>query len=193
MFATLAAEATDRGDEHTSIHFLWYRSMIEWFRGNWHRALELANEAYETGEQTQFPSTRGWKGRVAALIEADLGLVEQARASAHEGLAQSEAIGNEAFRLLCLGVLGRLELALGDVRAAGGYLRELPGRLLASGMNDPTQPIWADAIETLIVLGELEQARVYLDGLRAEIRGGREPMGGRVRAALPRHADGGRE
>ena len=175
MFATLAAEATDRGDEHTSIHSLWYRSMIEWFRGNWHRALELANEAYETGEQTQFPSTRGWKGRVAALIEADLGLVEQARASAHEGLAQSEAIGNEAFRLLCLGVLGRLELALGDVRAAGGYLRELPGRLLASGMNDPTQPIWADAIETLIVLGELGQARVYLEAYEQSSRGSGSP------------------
>ncbi len=170
MFATLAAEATARGDEHTGIHSLWYRSMIEWFRGNWHRALELAAEAYETGEQTQFPNTRGWKGRVAALIEADLGLVEQARASALGGLAQSEAIGNEAFRLLCLGVLGRLELALGDVRAAGGYLRELPGQLLEAGMNDPTQPVWADAIETLIALGELGQARMYLEAYEQSSR-----------------------
>jgi DNA-binding CsgD family transcriptional regulator len=41
-------------------------------------------------------------------------------------------------------------------------LRELPGRLLAGGMNDPTQPVWADAIETLIALGELGLARTYL-------------------------------
>ena len=30
-------------------------------------------------------------------------------------------------------------------------------------MNDPTLPVWADAIETLIALGELEQAGGYLD------------------------------
>ena len=30
-------------------------------------------------------------------------------------------------------------------------------------MNDPTQPVWADAIETLIALGELEQVREYLE------------------------------
>jgi hypothetical protein len=30
---------------------------------------------------------------------------------------------------------------LGDLDSAGGYLRELPRRLLAGGMNDPTLPI----------------------------------------------------
>ena len=96
--------------------------------------------------------------------------MERARASAEEGVAESDAVGNEAFRLLCLGVLGRLELALGDMRAAGGYLRELPERLLASGMNDTTQPVWADAIETLITLGELERARLYLDAYEENSR-----------------------
>src|SRR4029079_2343171 len=51
----------------------------------------------------------------------------------------------------------------GNLRAAAEYLRELPGRLVASGHHDPAQPIWADAIETLIALGELEQARTYLE------------------------------
>jgi DNA-binding CsgD family transcriptional regulator len=62
-----------------------------------------------------------------------------------------------------LGVLGRLELALGNLHAAGDYLRELPGRLLGGGLHEPAQPIWADAIETLIALGELELARTYLE------------------------------
>ena len=65
------------------------------------------------------------------------------------------------------GVLGRLELALGNLEAAGGYLRELPARFLAGGVNDPTAPLWADAIETLIALGELEQARAYLEPYEA--------------------------
>ena len=34
-------------------------------------------------------------------------------------------------------------------------------------MNDPTAPLWADAIETLIALGELEQARAYLEPYEA--------------------------
>ena len=34
-------------------------------------------------------------------------------------------------------------------------------------MNDPTPPVWADAIETLIALGELEQARAYLEPYEA--------------------------
>ena len=42
-------------------------------------------------------------------------------------------------------------------------LQRLPARLLSSGLSDPTQTIWADAIETLIALGEVEQARGYLD------------------------------
>ena len=35
---------------------------------------------------------------------------------------------------------GRLELALGNLEAAADYLRELPGRLLAGGLNDPAHP-----------------------------------------------------
>ena len=74
-----------------------------------------------------------------------------------------EANADEYFAIASLGVLGRLELALGNLEAAGGYLRELPGRLLAGGVNDPASPIWADAIEALASLGELEQARAYLE------------------------------
>ena len=72
-------------------------------------------------------------GRNKALVEADLGLVEQARASAEEGARPREASRERVVRVLNLGVLGRLELALGNLEAAGGYLRELPGRLLARG------------------------------------------------------------
>jgi DNA-binding CsgD family transcriptional regulator len=164
MFAVLEDETVARGDEQTRTHVLWYRSILEWFAGNWQFALELASEACGLGEQMRFASNGGWKGRVKALIEADLGLVKEARASAAEGLAEmQQGSRNEVFSLLCVGVLGRLELALGNVQEAGSYLSELPARLISSGLNDPTQPIWADAIETLVALGEVEQARVYLD------------------------------
>jgi DNA-binding CsgD family transcriptional regulator len=163
MFAVLEDETVARGDEQTRTHVLWYRSILEWFCGDWQLALELASEACGRGEQMRFANNGGWEGRVKALIEADLGLVNQARASAEEGLAEMQGFRNDVFSLLCLGVLGRLELALGNVQEAGRYLSELPARLISSGLNDPTQPIWADAIETLVALGEVERARVYLD------------------------------
>jgi DNA-binding CsgD family transcriptional regulator len=159
MLEELEASASARGDEVTRAHLLWYLSLVEWLAGRWQRAIELASAADEIAVSV----ARRWVGRVKGLVEADLGLVEEARASAEVGLAESRAGSSEAFRILTLGVLGRLELALGDFEAAGGYLRDLPGWLLAGGMNDPTLPIWGDAIETLVTLGELERAGAYLE------------------------------
>ncbi len=155
------SEAAARGHELMRSFLIWYLSMLEWLAGNWQRALDYAAAAHELSGQIQHQT--GFVGRTTALIETDLGLVEQARASADEGLAHARAYSNEIFVIVIHGVLGRLELTLGNLPAAGDYLRELPGRLLASGMNDPTQPVWADAIETLVALGELEQARSYLE------------------------------
>ena len=82
---------------------------------------------------------------------------------------------NEIFTYLILGVLGRVELALGNLEAAGGYLRDLPGRLL-EGCERPDAAVWADAIETLVALGELEQARATSSSTRST-RGAEEPLG----------------
>jgi DNA-binding CsgD family transcriptional regulator len=141
----------------------WYLALLEWYAGRWQHALEHAAAAHGLGAQTGFPHNLAWAGRVRALLEADLGLIDEARAHAEEGLAFSQSRQDEFFIIACLGALGRLELALGNLEAAGGYLRELPGRLLAGGVHDPGNPVWADAIETLVTLGDFEQARAYLD------------------------------
>jgi DNA-binding CsgD family transcriptional regulator len=155
-------EAAARGHEVTRMVVIWYLSLLEWIAGRWQLALDHATTAQELAEQMH-QTQGGWQGRVQALVEADLGLVDEARASAEDGLAFARVQSGEAFLIFTLGVLGRLELALGDLPAAGTHLRELPGRMLARGLNDPSQPVWADAIETLIALGELEQARTYLE------------------------------
>jgi ATP/maltotriose-dependent transcriptional regulator MalT len=163
MLDRLGSEAGARGDEITRVAARWYVSMLEWFAGNLHRALEHASEAFELGEQSDFPDSRAWGGRHKALVECDLGLVEQARISAQDGLAYSETKSGEVFAILCSGVLGRLELVLGNVQEAAAHLGELPERLLSAGLNDPTNPVWADAIETLIAVGDVERARAYLE------------------------------
>jgi DNA-binding CsgD family transcriptional regulator len=163
IFGDLEADMASRGDEGSRVEALWTLSMLEWLAGRWQRALDLAASAHELAEQIQFAHAAGWVGRVRALIETDLGLVDAARDSAEECLAFAEAGSNDFYAIIALGALGRLELALGNLDAAGTHLRELPRRLLAGGVTDPTAPVWADAIETLITLGELELAVSYLE------------------------------
>ena len=129
---------------------------------------------------------RSFTGRLRALAEADLGSAEAARASAAMGLEAAEEMSDREFEILILGVLGRLELMLGDVEAALGYLRDLPGQLLSTGYEDPTAPIWADAIEALIAGGELDAARGVLDAYEASAHRVGSPWGHGRRDALPR-------
>jgi DNA-binding CsgD family transcriptional regulator len=166
-FEELEAQAAARGDESTRLMVLWTLSMLEWIAGRLQTSLEHARMAHELTELSQHPHALAWVGRVKALVEADLGLVDEARASLERGLAFTRATEKRFFVICCLGTLGRLELVLGNLDAAGEHLRELPGLLLAGGAYDPTLPVWADAIETLIALGEIEQAGGYLDAYEA--------------------------
>jgi DNA-binding CsgD family transcriptional regulator len=163
LLEDLEAEASARGDDASRAQMVWWLCTVEWLEGHLQLALDQAAVAHELAEQTQYAHARLWVGRAKALVEADLGLVDDARASAKDAILFSEATSSGLFSIIALGVLGRIELALGNVAVAADYLRELPSRLLAAGTNDPTQPVWADAIETLIALGELDRARGYLD------------------------------
>jgi ATP/maltotriose-dependent transcriptional regulator MalT len=163
VLEALEANAAARGDDGTWRQVLWRLSQLEWLAGRWQQALSHANVAHELMEESRDGHTAGMLGRARALIEADLGLVDEARASAQAGLAAAEAMSDEFFAISSQGVLGRLDLELGNLNGAADYLRDLPGRLLSRGLNEPTAPVWADAIETLLALGELELARDYLD------------------------------
>ena len=163
IFEELEQHAIDRGDEPSRGQILWRLSLMEWYLGRWESALEHAVAALEIADQAHDGHQRIFKGRIKALVETDFGLLDLARAEAEDGLRLAEERSDEVNVFTCLGVLGRLELALGDLEAAGARLRDFPARALALGYNDPTAPFWADAIETLILLGELEQALAYLE------------------------------
>jgi DNA-binding CsgD family transcriptional regulator len=168
IFEALEREASARGDESTRVMVLWPLSMLEWFAGRWQLALTHAVAAHDLVEQTQHRHGRAWIGRAKALIEADLGLVEQARASVAEALAHAQGSSNPFASIVSLGTLGRIEFAVGDLEAAAHHLRELPARLMDAGVADPTLPLWGDSIETLIALGELDTARAYLEQLESK-------------------------
>jgi DNA-binding CsgD family transcriptional regulator len=149
----LEADAAARGDEFSRDTILWHRSWAHWAAGRLRSALELADRAQELGGQQQMWHERAWVGRIRALVEADLGLVDEARASAHQGISSVDVHG-----LFSAGVLGRIELVAGNLESAGAHLRDLPDRLSAAGLNNPALPMWADIVETLVGLGELDRA-----------------------------------
>jgi DNA-binding CsgD family transcriptional regulator len=160
LLQEIEAKAAARGDERLRAQARGAHARIEWFAGDWQLALDLATQAHELHDRIQHDV--GHTIRLKALAEADLGAVEQARASANEALMTARRMSDREWAILSAGVLGRLELALGDLDAALGYVRELPGELLSKGYKDPTVPVWGDAIEILVASGEIEQASSYL-------------------------------
>jgi DNA-binding CsgD family transcriptional regulator len=154
--------ASARGDEGSRVHLLFHLVVLEWYSGRWEHALRYADEAFELAEQLHDDLYRGLALVGKALVEAHLGRVDAARASAEEGLLIGERVGDALVPIWNLGVLGHVELSLGNLEAAARYLRPLPGRLISLGWNDIVDSIWPDTIETLVGLGELEQASTYV-------------------------------
>jgi ATP/maltotriose-dependent transcriptional regulator MalT len=159
-FEKLDAKAAARGDEFSRMLVLWHLSWAEWAAGRLRAALAVADRAQELGGPMQIWHERAWVGRIRALVEADLGLVEEARASAGQGIGLADEFA--LFTLLSRSVLGRIELVSGNLESAGTHLCAVADRLRVAGLNDPALPLWGDIFETLIGLGELDRARACI-------------------------------
>jgi DNA-binding CsgD family transcriptional regulator len=157
------AKATARGDEGTRGHVLFHLFQVGWFTGRWEAAGRHASAALELADQLRDEQYRGIALYAHALLGAHLGQVEPARAAAQEAVSISEAISDALFGVQSRTVLGFLELSLGDFEAADRHLCELPVWLVSHGWNEPTDFAWTNAIEAAIGVGELEQARSYLE------------------------------
>jgi DNA-binding CsgD family transcriptional regulator len=150
---------SDMARRAAQLHLTW----LEWLGGRWRRALEHAIESLELAGPANGGFSRAKALQAAALVEAHLGHVEDAQTKASEALERARALSDEITAIESLAVLGHLELARGDIEAATRYLRELPARLISLGWNDPSSPLWPDAIEALVRYGDLTCARTYVE------------------------------
>jgi DNA-binding CsgD family transcriptional regulator len=159
----LERDAVARGDEHARAWVVLLLIGVEWLAGRWERALEHGAVAIELAEQTGELQYAGMACAWTASVEADAGLVEQARATARRGLVCAEAMQDEIHMVFNLAALGAVEFALGHLDEAARHVRDLPARLLSAGHRQPGMvDVWPNAIEILIAVGELAQAREYL-------------------------------
>ncbi|MDQ6806210.1 MAG: AAA family ATPase [Actinomycetota bacterium] len=163
----LLAEADDRakatGDEGTHAHVLFHRFQVEWFSGHWDQADRLAGAALELAEQLRDEQYRGIALYARALLDAHLGRVEAARSAATESLEIAESLSDSLFALQSRTVLGFLALSAGDPETADQQLRKLPAWLESHGWAEPTDFAWINAIEAMIAIGELGEARACLE------------------------------
>jgi DNA-binding CsgD family transcriptional regulator len=163
----LLADAENRaragGDEGTRAHVLFHRFQVEWFTGHWAEADELATAALELAHQLRDEQYRAIALYARALLDAHFGQVEAARAGASESLIIAEAVSDSLFALQSRTVLGFLALSCGDAVEADRDLRALPGWLYANGWHEPTDYAWANAIEAMIGVGDLEEAEAWLE------------------------------
>jgi DNA-binding CsgD family transcriptional regulator len=101
--------------------------------------------------------------------------VEEARTLAQEAIDLS---GGGVFTIQSESVLGFLELSVGDASAAARRLRPLPPVLERMGSGDPSVGrVLPNAIDALVQLGELDEARPLVDRLEAQGRRLGNPYG----------------
>jgi DNA-binding CsgD family transcriptional regulator len=131
--------------------------------GDWSDARRDAELAHAIALQTSQEPIRGHVLYARALIEAHLGLVEEARATGSAGLAVSERAGSVVGMMLNQAVLGFIELSREDPAAADRHLGPLVAWREVVGIRDPgVVRFIPDEIEALIGLGNLDRAEALL-------------------------------
>lgn len=164
LFEAEAVKAERLGDDYTYSSLLVYLTELECRAARFQSAAAYASECWARSEQRGEQYQGGAALWAKALADAHLGRVEEARAAAERGMALSTKIGEEVYRVLNRFALGFLELSLGDAARADAVLRLLPPRLVALGWDEPSLfPVWPNAIDALIGVGEHDLAARYLD------------------------------
>lgn len=166
------------GDERAQIGLFVLLAELECRAGNWELAGGHAADGYEHAEQIGHEHDMSAGLYARALVDAHLGLAEQAREEADRGIALSESCGDEIFLCQSLAVLGFLELSLGDPAAADRILRPLAAHLASARWREPSfSGELPNAIEALVELAELEEARRLLADLKDRVSRIESPWG----------------
>ncbi len=142
-------------------------SEVEWRAGRLAAADAYAKDARAILEDAM-PGGAHVVGYAQVAAAGSLGRVEEARTIAFND-SQTSARYQDLNRLRIRWALGHVELSRGDPAGAWNALEGLPDALDEFGIAEPGwQPILPDVVETLVALGRLEEAEVFLQQLEAQ-------------------------
>jgi DNA-binding CsgD family transcriptional regulator len=169
LLLRVASAAAEQGDQPRRAYAVFHLSELESRAGNYAAATAYAAEAVDLDRQLGLEATLAGALYAAALAAAYRGRVQEARAFAEEGLELSG--GGGAFMIQNTSVLGFVELSVGDAAAAARRLRALPPLLERMGYGEPSvNRVLPNAIDALLQLGELDEARPWVDRLEEQGR-----------------------
>jgi DNA-binding CsgD family transcriptional regulator len=163
--------ALEAGDEESIASLSIFLAELELRAGDLERARRLADEGMALQEGSYGEDAQGASAYCRAMVAAYQGDVELARELAERGLAQCEGQEDAVFAAANRTALGFVEFSLGDNAAALDHVQPLMERFLKGESGDPgrRQSIAVpDAIEALVALGRLEQARDLLSAWERE-------------------------
>jgi len=168
IYETALADAAESGDDDVRGPLLFHLALVEWYDGQPARALAVAADGLELADQLHDDQYRTRALHAASFIDAHLGLHDRARAAAVEGLELSEAVGDSIFATAHRNVLGFIELTDGRDREAAERFRDVPNELISRAWVEPAfNPLWPNAIEAAVRVGDLELARAEVTELEA--------------------------
>ena len=144
-----------RDETRQEAYVLWILAMVEWRGGNWNEAEAYLGEHAALNDQLGHEPTADIPD---AILAAHRGRVADARAWAEDGVERGEALGIGISVSGYLGVLGFLELSLGNAEQALGHLRR-SYELRNVFMREPAQHLeLGDYLEALVAVGQLDEA-----------------------------------
>jgi len=136
--------------------------------GTWANAAMHADEAYELAEQIGVEHDGGLTVYWKALVAAHLGRVDDARSFAERGVNLARAANQENVRVMNMGVLGLVELSLGNDADALPFLQPLLDWVARMDLGLATHPTAPMALEALIASEHVQEATQLVDRFERE-------------------------
>jgi DNA-binding CsgD family transcriptional regulator len=170
IFDALLAEAVALGDEIAALAVRGRLVDVALRAGEWTQAEAHADAAYELAEQIGLEHDGGLTVLWKALVATQLGRVDEARSFAELGARLAAQANQENTRVMHQGVVGLLELSLGNDSAALPALQPLLDWVAEKGMALATHPAAPYALDALAAAGRVEEASRLVDELELEAR-----------------------
>ena len=168
---TLHRQTVDAGDEASLPYLLAQLSETETLAGALRTALQHAEEAEAIATSMGQDSIRAGALYARALALAHLGMPDEARRLALEGLTLSHRTGAVLTMLLNQTVLGFVELSLDRPTTAHEWLGPLVRWVDVISVRDPgIVRFLPDQVEALVALGALDEAEDILSRYEADAR-----------------------
>jgi DNA-binding CsgD family transcriptional regulator len=159
LLESLRRQLTDRGEESELPDVLAPLARLECLAGNLVQADAVAREGYELALQEGSHSLAASMRAMQALVAAHAGREGDTRTAARDATGLAAGSGWRLAAFWATVALGLLELSLGNAEAVVATLAPSLALVEARGLVEPSRsPYLPDAIEALVLLGELDRA-----------------------------------